>query len=283
MILIAESGATKTDWCLAEKNGRVLKKHTEGIHPFFSAEDNVMALLKDNFDEGIAGECRQVYFYGPGTSNKTASSKLASWLQLHFTQACIEVNTDLLAAGRGAFGNESGMVCILGTGSNSGIYLNNKIAHTLPSLGYIFGDEGSGAHMGKQLLSDYLNGRCPDIVAEHFKAFCGMGVSEIIARVYSGPFPNRFLAGLTPFIREHISLSYCRTLVYNSFDAFFSNRIMQYENYAQYPFRFTGSIAFHFSDILVKTAAARNLNVSPGTDITISPLDGLVQYHLSKL
>ncbi len=175
MIIIAESGATKTDWCLIDNGRNILKKNTEGIHPFFSEEQKAVDLLKANFDEYAAKECRQVHFYGPGTSQTPAAQKVAGWLKQFFTLAAVEVSTDLLAAGRGAFGYESGMVCIMGTGSNSGLYMNSEIVQTIPSLGYIFGDEGSGAHIGKQLLYDYLNDRCPDIVAGLFNDECRAG------------------------------------------------------------------------------------------------------------
>jgi Predicted N-acetylglucosamine kinase len=181
----------------------------------------------------------------------------------------------MLAAARSLCGNNAGIVCILGTGSNSCYYNGNEIVKNVSPLGFILGDEGSGAYMGKLLVSDILKNQMPQHVINEFLEKYKLSSAEIIDKVYRKPFPNRFLAGFTPFIVEKVNDPCIYNLVYSSFKAFIQRNVMQYE-YKHYKVNFIGSIAFHFKDILLKVA--KEMGITVGI-IAKSPIDGLVDYH----
>ena len=281
MVIIAESGSTKTDWCIYNPSkGSIVYKKTAGINPYFSNEVEVLACLKTEFDEIDINEINEVYFYGPGCSMTAQKDKLKRWLKYFFTHAVIEVETDLLAAGRSVFQETNGIVCILGTGSNSGVYSDGQIIETLPSLGYLFGDEGSGAHIGKKLLSDFLNDELPPIIKELFAKTYNLGYKEILNNVYSGAFPSRFLATFTQFVYDNINIIYCKTLVDNSLEDFFIKRLTKYPGVNSYPIKFVGSVAFAFSAILSQVALRHDIVLDVEKDIVKAPIEGLIRYHL---
>jgi len=280
MLVIAECGSTKTDWCIYNpKNGHVDLKKTMGINPYFSKEEDVLACLNTELGVIDTIEISEVHFYGPGCSQNEQKVKLQRWLQSFFIHADIEVETDLLASGRGAFLDESGIVCILGTGSNSGVYKNGQITKTFPSLGYLFGDEGSGAHIGRQLITDFLNDELPPVVKDLFTQKYNIGYKEILDNVYSGTYPNRYLASFTQFVIDNSNFAYCRTLVDYAFDLFFTKRLLRYSGLDTYTVRFVGSVAYSFSDILVKVALRHDVRLDSEKDIIKTPLEGLIKYH----
>lgn len=283
MFVIAESGSTKTDWCIFNpKNGTSIFKKTTGINPYFSNKEHIITSLGDAMGEIDIKTINKVFFYGPGCSQIEQKEKLMNWLKCFFTHAVIEVETDLLAAGRGAFQNDAGIVCILGTGSNSGVYKNGLITESLPSLGYIFGDEGSGSQIGKQLIYDFLNDELPPVVKDLFNETYNIGYKEILNNVYSGSFPNRFLASFTQFVLDNIALTYCRTLVDNALDSFFTKRLTKYDDFGKCPIKFVGSVACSFSNVLAKVALRYDIKLNTENDIMKTPLEGLVKYHLRQ-
>jgi len=277
MILIADSGSTKVDWCVVE-NGKIVKQvNTKGINPFFQSEEEIsneiqstliLQLDTQDFDD--------VYFYGAGcTFDKVDIVKKAIRKNINVRNE-IEVATDMLAAARGLCGYLPGIACIMGTGSNSCYYNGKNIVENVSPLGFILGDEGSGAVLGKLLVSDLLKNQLTPGLKEKFLEEYGLTVAEIIDRVYRKPFPNRFLASFSPFIVENLDDSSIHDLILNSFKSFLKRNVMQYENYEKLPVHFVGSIAFHFQEVL--TEAITEMNMKLGKIIQ-SPMEGLIKYH----
>jgi hypothetical protein len=248
MILIADSGSTKTHWCLVQ-SGVVVSE--------------------------IFTEIKKIFFYGAGCSFPEKKMMVSLALINFFNDAIIEVQSDLLAAARSLFQHEKGIACILGTGSNSCFYDGYEIAQNVSPLGFILGDEGSGAVLGKLLVADCLKNQVPEWLSEKLLDEYELTPAIILENVYKKPFPNRFLAKFTPFLLEHIEEPAIFNLVYDSFDAFFLRNVMQYP-LEDVEVGFVGSIAYYFKDTLEIVASERGIVVS---QITQSPMEGLVRFH----
>ena len=194
-------------------------------------------------------------------------------------RGAVEVNTDMLAAARGLCGHEAGIACIMGTGSNSCYYDGKQIVTNVSPLGFILGDEGSGAVLGKLLVGDILKNQMTPELKEKFLKQFNLTPAEIIDRVYRKPFPNRFLASLSPFLSQNLGEPCVRALVHNSFKAFLKRNVMQYDNYKDNKVHFIGSVAFYYKEILAETA--KEMGIQLGTIIK-SPMEGLIKYHSPK-
>lgn len=278
MILIADSGSTKTDWSVVE-NGKLIKSvSTKGINPFFQTEQEITDELTVSLLPELTGHSVQsVIFYGAGCipeKQPIVKNAISQILQ----ESKIEVNTDLLAAAHGVCGKEAGIVCILGTGSNSCFYDGKQIVSNVSPLGFILGDEGSGAVLGKLLIGDVLKNQLPERLKKQFLTQFNLTMPDIIDRVYRKPFPNRFLAGFSPFLSEHINEPQIRSIVENSFRAFFKRNVMQYD-YLAHKVNLVGSVAYYYQDILRNVAAENNIQLSK---IMRQPMEGLISYHSEK-
>ncbi len=277
MILIADSGSTKTDWCMVEHGQLVRQLFTKGTNPFFQSEEEISheiasALLPQLDTTAL----KSVYFYGAGCGFPDKIATVHRAISKHLAvQDDIEVSTDMLAAARGLCGHEAGIACIMGTGSNSCFYDGEKITSNVSPLGFILGDEGSGSVLGKLLVGDLLKNQMTDELKEKFLERFKLTPPEIIDHVYRQPFPNRFLASLSPFLAENIGEPSVHALVLNSFKAFLKRNVMQYD-YRRYPAHFIGSVAYYYQEILLE--AADEMGVKVGT-VLQSPMKGLIQYH----
>lgn len=277
MILIADSGSTKTDWAVVQQGTLQRTVTTCGINPFFQTEEDIAAEVENALlpllDSNEAIE--HVFFYGAGcTPEKIPGVKSALTRTLHPTQE-VEVYSDMVAVARSLCGHQPGIACILGTGSNSCSYDGKEMVQNVSPLGFILGDEGSGAVLGKLLVGDLLkNQTSPDLKEEFLKQY-QLTPADVIDRVYRQPFPNRFLASLSPFLLQHIGHSHIRQLVRGSFEAFFRRNVMQYD-YQHLPIHFTGSVAYHYQEVLHEVAHSLGLRIAT---IHQSPLNGLVSYH----
>lgn len=276
MILIADSGSTKTDWCAVE-HGEVLRQiTTKGMNPFFQTEEEMGKELKATLLPQLPDRpLDAIYFYGAGcifdkveAVRRTLSGKLP-------VKGVTEVNTDMLAAARGLCGHRAGIACIMGTGSNSCFYDGSAITGNVSPLGFILGDEGSGAVLGKLLVGDLLKNQLGTELKEEFLREYQLTPADIIDRVYRHPFPNRFLASFSPFLASHLTLPEVHALVLGSFKAFLRRNVMQYD-YKHYEANFIGSIAYHYREVLRE--AAQETSVRTGC-ILASPMEGLVRYH----
>jgi glucosamine kinase len=281
MMLIADSGSTKTSWILVNNEGINQAITTSGINPMYQNEKSIFELLSNEFSMKIP-EPVSVFFYGAGCINDGVNIIVRDALNRFFSCREILINTDLLGAARSLCGTKPGIACILGTGSNSCYYDGQRIVKNISPLGYMLGDEGSGAVIGRRFISDLLKNQLPEAVREKFFADIKLSPYQIMDHVYKKPFPNRFLAQFTRFIHEHSDETALRNIVKNSFIEFFERNIRQYPEASDLPVQFTGSIAFHFSAILAEAAAYSGYSLG---QVTPSPADGLIKYHLdiSKL
>jgi N-acetylglucosamine kinase-like BadF-type ATPase len=274
MILIADSGSTNTFWTLTSGNFCESFK-TSGINPYYQTSEEIYNLLKNECKENIS-EIKEIWFYGAGCTGLKEKEMLSNALSKHFKTKNIEVESDLMAAARALCGNGAGIAAILGTGSNSCYYDGAKITNQISPLGYILGDEGSGAVLGRKLLGDVLKKQLSVEICELFHSAYPLMQSDILNSVYRKPFPNRFLAGFTPFLKENIHHNDIYQLVKGSFMEFFNRNIRQYPYYNTLPVHFTGSIAWHFSGVLKDAASATGCTVG---EICQNPMEGLVRYH----
>ena len=278
MILIADSGSTKTDWCVVEKGELVQQIFTKGTNPFFQSEEEISnEIATALLPELKTNEFEAVYFYGAGCGFPDKIAVVHRALTKHLNVAGnVEVATDMLAAARGLCGREAGIACIMGTGSNSCYYDGESIVANVSPLGFILGDEGSGACLGKLMVGDLLKNQMNPELKEKFLAQFNLTPADIIDRVYRKPFPNRFLASLSPFLAQNINEPCVHELVLNSFKAFFKRNIMQYENYQNLKVNLIGSVAYYYKEVLAEAAEAMGIQL--GTIIQ-SPMEGLIKYH----
>lgn len=196
-----------------------------------------------------------------------------------FPGSVVEVNSDLLGAARALLGNTRGIACILGTGSNSCLYDGEKIISNIPPLGFILGDEGSGASLGKRLLADYLKGIMPGEVAKLFGKEFATDKEKVIKEVYRGEFPSKYIASFVVFLRENLQNEYCKKLLTDSFKDFIERNIMHYNGYREMKISFTGSIAWYFNEILLKVLKEYGLTAG---EVIKEPAERLMDYHLRK-
>lgn len=276
MTLIADSGSTKTHWCLIE-NGKELKHFfTKGINPFYQTKDEIGSEIDIHLMNELKHyNVKKIFFYGAGCSFPDKKAIVSDALGLRFRDAVIEVQSDLLAAARSLFLHDEGIACILGTGSNSCFYNGSEISDNVSPLGFILGDEGSGAVLSKAFVADCLKNQIPESLKQKFLLQYNLTPALILDKVYKQPFPNRFLASFTPFLLENINEPSVYNLVLAGFNAFFARNVKQYDLHNR-KVGFVGSVAFHFAAVL-KTSAAIN-GIETG-DIVQSPMQGLIQYH----
>lgn len=274
-ILIADSGSTKTEWVLLEDTFSSKTFTTPGINPYYQSSEEITSLLKPPF-ESLPKVPDLVYFYGAGCGNQQKKDIVRESIQSILGGAQIFIEGDLLGAARALCQTSSGIACILGTGSNSCYYDGKVIVSNISPLGYILGDEGSGAVMGKRLVSDILKNQLPPIVSQKFFETYNLDVNSILDSAYKQPFPNRYLAQFSKFVHENLNLPGLESMVMEGFEAFITRNILQYENASSTPIYFTGSIAYFFKDQLVKALASFHLKPEI---ITRSPLQGLIRYH----
>ena len=277
MVLIADCGSTKIDWCVL--NGDKLEKR------FFSTGVNALLMpeekIRETFEKELAPEVKdfsidEVYYYGAGCLSDEICSNVSRSIAACVPGAkTISVNSDLLAAARALCGTEPGIACILGTGSNSCLCRDGEILKNVPPLGYVLGDEGSGAVLGRNLVNGIFKGHIP--LKEEFLAAHGLNYEEIIRRVYREPYANRFLASFAPFIRAHIDRPEIRELVLRSFRDFASRNLSRYP--AELPVSLLGGVAAHFEALLREALEAEGRRVET---IVESPAEGLLKYHYGR-
>ena len=277
MKLIADCGSTKIDWCVIE-NGQIVKQvFTCGMNAIMLTEEEMAEQIKNELRDQVAEYAiDEVYFYGAGCISEEVCDNVRRAISKSIPAKIIEVHTDLLAAARALCGHKQGIACILGTGSNSCYYDGEKIVDNVSPLGYILGDEGSGAVLGKILVGDVLKKQLPEALCEKFLKQYDLDRLTIIQRVYKQPGANRFLASVTPFLIQNINEPAVHSLVFNSFKSFFVRNIANYENYKNLKVNFIGSIAHYYQEVLREAASAVECQI--GTIIQI-PMAGLIEFH----
>ena len=280
IILIADSGSTKAEWCLLDGKKRKTI-YTQGISPYFLNTDQIQQLLEAELKKKLNKvEPDEIYYYGTGVNNPENVKSIKLALKKTFIKATISINNDLLGAAKALCGNEKGVACILGTGSNSCYYNGKKIIKNSPGLGFILGDEGSGAYMGKKVVQYYLyNTFDPDLM-DRFNAKYNTSRVEILDAVYKKALPNRYLASFVPFLIENRGHFMIENIIEDAFNDFFFNHIYKYRESWTLPIHFIGSVAFGFKDVLKEMCNSYELQLGR---VLKNPMDGLVRFHREKL
>lgn len=280
MILIADSGSTKTDWALTNQHTGLQKiLSTVGFNPYFIDTEAIYNTLSDTLlTELDAGSVESVYFYGAGCSTTDKQQIVRKALERAFPGVRdIFIGHDLLGSARALLGNQKGFAAILGTGANTCIYDGNDCVLNIDSLGYLLGDEGSGSYIGKKLVRDFMRKRLEPELYNRFKERFQIESNEQIYKtLYTTQFPNRYLAGFCKFADEYVTHPYIRNKVRDSFRDFFKNLVSKYPDYQNYSFNCVGSVGYVFKDILEEVAVSYDM---PMGNVIKSPIEGLVGYH----
>jgi len=278
MIIIADGGSTKTNWCLIDSSGKKIYFNTEGYNPYFVSSEYIQSSLKKGLPEDLNfDQIFEVHYYGAGVHNEQKANIIKDAFSAFFTKAEISIGHDLLAAARALLGTEKGFAAILGTGTNTCIYDGNDVAFNIDSAAYILGDEGSGCYIGKKLLTDYVRDLMPENVREEFWETYKLTPDEVMDKVYTQPLANRFCASFSKFVYDNnVNLEYSRKIVKTSFVDFFTNLVSKYPNYQDYTFNCIGSVGYNFRNVLEETAAEFGMTIGR---IIRSPIDDLVKFH----
>lgn len=278
MKIIADSGSTKTNWHIINHNGETLKFESEGLNPYIVRTGTVYKEVKSNFPNKKISplQINEVYFYGAGCSSSKQKDLIFAGLERYFPAAMIYIHHDLLGAARSLWGSQHGLIAILGTGSSTALYDGSKVSEQVPSLGYILGDEGSGANLGKRLLKHFLENNMPIPLAKKFSKKYNIDLYGFLDKIYKEDYPNKFLGEMTYFINDNLDNPFIQNLVKYSFDDFFKHQILRYQHFLHYKLRCAGSVAYTFKDILIQSAKDSNIVIDK---IEKDPLPGLIEYH----
>jgi glucosamine kinase len=274
--LIADSGATKAEWCLL--NGKTTKTcFTQGLSPYFLSGEQIQEIIEKEVKPKIGkAEPDEVWFYGTGLANPENAKLVKKAIQKVFKKAKVSADHDLMGAARSLCGKEKGMACNLGTGSFACYYDGNKIVKTSPGIGYILGDEGSGAYLGKKVIQYYLYNTFDDELRYKFDAKFATNRSEILDNVYKKPMANRYLASFAMFLAENRGHYMIENIIEDGFNDFFFNHIYKYRESWTTPIHFIGSIAHGFKDVLKSMCDSYELQLGK---VIKKPMDGLVKFH----
>lgn len=268
MILVADSGSTKTDWALVDEQGLIVKRMTtEGFNPIMMDAPSVPEL-------GDAWSGGQVFFYGAGCTQEQAPRVYELLLRLVPDVTHCDVHSDLLGAAHAVCGHEEGVACILGTGANSCLYDGRRIVQNTPALGYVLGDEGSGAVLGRKFINALYKGRLPLELKENFEEETGLTMMGIIGKVYREPMANRFLASTSLFIGKHLDVPELRQLVVDNFREFLRHNVAPYKR-RDLSVGFVGSMAHHYENELREAAGLEQFTVGL---VMRSPIEGIVRF-----
>lgn len=274
--LIADSGSTKTEWCLLKKGKKTLFT-TQGMSPYFVNEEQAKKIIeqevfpflkKNNVDE--------IFFYGTGCKNPANIKMFEKVFHKLFPASLVKIDNDLSGAAKALCGNQKGIACILGTGSNSCYYNGKRIVKNSPGLGFILGDEGSGAYLGKKVIQHYLYNIFDSDLRARFDARFLTTENEILESIYKKPLPNRYLASFAIFLAENRGHYMIENIIEDGINDFFYTHIISYKESSKLPVHFTGGIAFGFKEVVKQLCY--NYDLTPGNFLR-TPMEGLIKYH----
>lgn len=277
MILIVDSGSTKTIWAFVVNNNEVLKFRTEGFNPCYMEGSDIKKMMQaslpcEEFRESIS----YIFFYGAGFYEEH-NVIFYNVFSFFFPNAKIYLAMDILGAARALLGTQEGFAAILGTGTNTCIYDGETIALNVDSLGFLLGDEGSGGHIGKKILIDYMRGYMPISVKKLFYDSFHLSAEELLLQLYGCKLPNKFCASFVPFLtKSDVEIDYTYNVIRGSFSSFFKNIVCKYPNYQNYKLNVVGSIGWYFVDIL------RDVSLEYGMElgkVVQDPISDLVIFH----
>jgi len=281
MILIADSGSTKTNWLLTDGKKIIKQITTVGYNPYYHKDDGLATSMKNGLLPDVDGEkIKKIFFYGSGCSSDINCTIVKSALWQLFPNALVEVHHDLFGTAVALLKNNKGIACILGTGSNSCLWDGNMIMQNVPSVGWLLGDEGSGTYLGKLVLKGILEKDAPTDIINMFYNYYETSFENILKTIYNEPKPNGYISSISIFAQKNINNFWIRNVIKQSFNDFIDNQIKKYDNYQNLEVSFTGSVAYHFSDILLETCHESEIK----TGIIIKkPIEGLFTYHANML
>jgi N-acetylglucosamine kinase-like BadF-type ATPase len=274
--LIADSGATKAEWVLID-NGKKKTLYTHGISPYFLNTEQIAELVQNELAKKLKGTAPgEIFFYGTGCANPDNAKSVKKALQIVFPSAKIFVDTDLVAAARALCQRQKGLACILGTGSNSGYYNGKKVVKNSPGIGYILGDEGSGAYLGKHVVQHYIYNTYDEDLKARFDARFATTTTEILENVYKRPLANRYLASFALFLAENRDHYIVQNIIFDGLNDFFWRHLCKYGEVWKTPVNFVGSVAYGFRDVLEELCTSYGFEL--GT-VLKAPMPGLIKYH----
>lgn len=280
MILVADSGSSRSDWMLALPDSKPLFFTTKGLNPFFVNERDIERVLQ-NVPEIIpyADEVSEVYFFGSGCSSPDRREIVSNALSSLFMNAFIDVEIDLVGSAYATCGTRKGYIATLGTGSDITFYDGEYIMPSRQGIGYVLGDEGSGVWLGKELVTDYLYGRMPSELSMQFAESYKITKENVIKNVYHKPMPHTYLASFAPFLSENINHPYAREMLLKGFSEYIESNIVPYMDYREYVTHFVGSIAFHFEEQLREACDRYGVQVGM---ILKSPIERLFEFIFQR-
>lgn len=280
MVLIADSGSTKTDWRLLNDGVEILQIQTKGLNPYYQNIEEIDHELRTELIPKLEeSDVSAIYFYGAGCSTLERKNKISSVLSKHFKLAQISVQSDLIGAAHALSGNRPGIICIIGTGSGSCFYDGEKITENIPSLGFILGDEGSGSWLGKKMVTDFLRGQMPQKTMKSIQHKLNIDKETILENVNHQPMPSKYLGSFAQFISKNMDQTYFYQLLFDGFTEFAKNYILRYPNFLETNCHFVGSIAFHNQKILRHVARYNGFTIG---NIIKSPVNGLTKYYADR-
>jgi glucosamine kinase len=275
-ILIADSGATKCEWCLLQ-NGKKKTIYTQGISPYFLSGDQIKELLLNELSPKVKNiSIDEIYYYGTGLGSRENIIIIKKALKKIFAKAKVEASDDMLAAARALCGKTKGVACILGTGSNACYFDGNKIMKSSPGLGYILGDEGSGAYLGKKVLQYYLYNTFDEELRYRFDAKYVTNRMEILENIYKKPLPNRYLASFTTFLAENRGHYMVENIIEDGLNDYFFAHLCKFNEIWRYPVHFAGGVAYGFRDVIKELCSTYEFELG---NILQKPMEGLINYH----
>ncbi len=276
VILIADSGSSKTEWCYIYDKKKT-KITTVGLSPYFLNAEQIREVIASKvLPKTLKAAPTEIYFYGTGCSNLENVKEVKKAIKAVFPKAKATINHDLMGAAKALCGDERGIACILGTGSNSCFYNGKKIVKNSPGLGYVLGDEGSGAYLGKKVLQYFLYKTFDEDLMDRFNSKYNLTASNILDAVYKQPLPNKYLAGFTMFLVENRGHFMIENIIEDGFNDFFFNHIYKYRESWVLPINFVGSVAYGFKDVLADLCHSYELQLGK---VIKNPMDGLIKYH----
>lgn len=281
-ILIADAGSTKTEWALVSDSGNSLSRFdSPGINAVITPKEEIELILH-TVAESVSSpsDISRIFFYGAGCASPEICFNIKDAIRREWSEAEITVASDLVGAAVSLLGSTPGIACILGTGSNSAFFDGEKVTMNIPPLGFILGDEGSGTALGKRLIKEIYKSNIPSRLKNAFFEETNLTLQEIIKKVYREPSPNKFIASLVPFIRNHADHPFINNMVVEEFREFFRRNTALYPDASEYPVCFTGSVAYHFEHQLREAASGEEIRIGK---ITQKPMDGLIDYITGKL